>query len=166
MMTWTLEQLAAGVAALPAGTSNADAASVLAAQKTTLTNQVFTVHDAKVIALTSPNASWARIKLRSQQTPTGTNAIVDAAILAALTITETSEAQVVDPTTAYYVAWTVGLAALHAAGDLSADDVAAIQELTVKTVPTWTPTPTADDVAAAIAPPVAPVTPAIITPGE
>ena len=153
MMTWTYPQLAAAAALLPAGLSDADAATALGAQVLTILNQSFPVHSAKLVAMQSVNASWARITQRARQTaalPPTTE--LDAAILAAITVTEmcTSDTQLVDPNVPdAWAAWQSGIAALFNIGDLSATDTAKLAALPTIVSPAWTPPPTADDVAAA-----------------
>jgi hypothetical protein len=150
-MSWTLAQLSAAYATLPAGTSDEAAASSLAAQTTTLEGQLFTVHQAKLVALSSENGSWARVVLRARGTATIPPAsATDFAVIAAITITETAETQVVDPTVASdWGAWQAGLSALSAVGDLTAADVAAINALASPTIPVWLPAPTNFDIQAA-----------------
>lgn len=150
-MSWSYADLAAAVAALPEGTSDADAAAALAGQQDTRTGQPFTVHAAKIVAVSSPNMSWARIVQRSKQTAAIPPASQhDVAILAAITIAAMSEDQVIDPgLTAGWAAWQGGIAALQAVGDLTAEDVAALNALTTTTAPKWNPVPTEHDVAAA-----------------
>ena len=125
--------LIAAVAALnPPAASVADALERLLAETTTLTNQPFPAIRAKVVAQTSANLSWGKIVQLSRGTGT------DVATLAAITIYEVPDSQAIDPTnTAAWAAWNAGIAALHAGGYLSADDVTAIGTLTTVTAPTW-----------------------------
>lgn len=145
---WTYAALKAAVAALGTMPDIAGTVMALNAQTVTLTGQTFTVHQAKLIAQTSPNFSWAKITQRAQQTamiPPAT--LEDGAILAARTITSMADSQTVDPSlSGAWMAWLQGLAALAAVGDLSAADVAAISALPSSTVPVWVPTVTAGDV--------------------
>ena len=154
-MPWTYAALRGALAALGTLPDVAATVAALNAQTVTVDGQAFTLHPAKIVALTSANFSWAKIAQRAQQTaaiPPVT--ATDGAILAARTITSMSDTQTIDPSVpGSWAAWLGGLAALQAVGDLSAADVAAINALPTVTGPAWVPAVTAGDVQTAEAQP-------------
>ena len=149
-MPWTMSQLKAAMAAYPAPQpTTPDAwAAALNTQTTTLTNQPFTLGQARVIARQSLAGDWARIVMRSRQTATLPPATAtDAAVLAAINVCAGSDGDVIDPnSSATWAAWQAGMAALEASGDLSSASAAAIAALTTKTVEVWQPALTAGDI--------------------
>jgi hypothetical protein len=121
-------------AALPeyAGLSDDALAEALRPVTVSVSGQPFLWAQAKVVTQKSPNFSWSRIVVRARMTPAMPPATsLDRAILAAINAVNMDDARQIDPNdAASWAAMQAGLGALQGEGDLTLDDVAAINALT------------------------------------
>lgn len=120
----------------------AESATAANAASTTLEDQAFKWGDAKDTA--RRNGDWPKVVVRSRQVPTiPAGSQEDNAILAAVDVVESRDADLIDPASAV---WQADVAALTAVGDISGPTATALSTLTTVEVPVLDRVATADDV--------------------